>query len=80
MLHQQLPAVRHFGIASFGFYVFHQNVILAFTVIPALGENPWLIGICAFAASYLLAALSFRWIEHPINAWAKRRAAAWQKR
>jgi len=68
-----LRPLKALGRSSFGFYLFHQNIIVGFSALAILGGNPWLIGLCSVLVSYALAAIIFRWFEKPILSFSKKR-------
>ncbi|GMA51201.1 acyltransferase [Alicyclobacillus contaminans] len=69
-----LGPLRWLGVRSYGIYLWHYPVIvLTSPVVNTGGIHPWRCAAQA-AASILLAALSWRWLEDPIRRgeWAKR--------
>jgi peptidoglycan/LPS O-acetylase OafA/YrhL len=77
--------LRWVGVRSYGIYLWHQPVIVLSTPATSHGVQP-MRAIGQVAASVLLAALSWRWVEEPIRhgalgrMWATARAAGWRAR
>lgn len=77
--------LRWVGVRSYGIYLWHQPVIVFTTPASSHGVAP-LRALAQVAASVLLAALSWRWVEEPIRhgalarMWSAARTAHWRPR
>jgi peptidoglycan/LPS O-acetylase OafA/YrhL len=77
--------LRWVGVRSYGIYLWHQPIIVLTTPASSHGVQP-LRAVAQVAASVLLAALSWRWVEEPIRhgalgrMWAAARAVRWRPR
>lgn len=78
-------ALRWVGVRSYGIYLWHQPIIVLTTPASSHGVQP-VRAIAQVAASVLLAALSWRYVEEPIRhgalgrMWAAARAVSWRPR
>src|SRR5262249_22121359 len=69
----KLRALGCVGRISYGLYLYHLPVYAAFGLAQSgAGVSPW-AGLAALAATFVLAAISFRFLEAPILAWARNR-------
>jgi peptidoglycan/LPS O-acetylase OafA/YrhL len=77
--------LRWVGVRSYGIYLWHQPIIVLSTPASSHGVQP-LRAIAQVAASVVIAALSWRWVEEPIRhgalgrMWAAARAVSWRPR
>jgi peptidoglycan/LPS O-acetylase OafA/YrhL len=77
--------LRWVGVRSYGIYLWHQPIIVLTTPASSHGVSP-LRAIAQVAASVLIAAFSWRWVEEPIRRgalgrmWAAARAVSWRPR
>jgi peptidoglycan/LPS O-acetylase OafA/YrhL len=77
--------LRWVGVRSYGIYLWHQPIIVLTTPASSHGVQP-LRATAQVAASVLIAALSWRWVEEPIRhgalgrMWAAARAVSWRPR
>jgi peptidoglycan/LPS O-acetylase OafA/YrhL len=77
--------LRWVGVRSYGIYLWHQPIIALSTPASSQGVQP-LRAIAQVAASVLIAALSWRWVEEPIRhgalgrMWVAARAVSWRPR
>lgn len=77
--------LRWVGVRSYGIYLWHQPIIVLTTPASSHGVQP-LRAVAQVAASVLIAALSWRWVEEPIRhgalgrIWAAARAVSWRPR
>jgi peptidoglycan/LPS O-acetylase OafA/YrhL len=77
--------LRWVGVRSYGIYLWHQPIIVLTTPASSHGVQP-VRAIAQVAASVLIAALSWRWVEEPIRhgalgrMWAAARAVSWRPR
>ena len=77
--------LRWVGVRSYGIYLWHQPIIVLSTPAGSHGLQP-LRAIAQVAASVLIAALSWRFLEEPIRhdalgrMWAAARAVSWRPR
>src|SRR5262249_13688905 len=64
----RIPALRYVGRISYGLYLYHYPILFLFGIAPyraeATGADPKAI-LAALAATFLVAAFSFRFIETP---------------
>jgi peptidoglycan/LPS O-acetylase OafA/YrhL len=64
--------MHHLGKVSYSFYLLHAVIVLALLrVLPSSTSHAW-IGLSAFAAAYGLATVTFRFIEEPAIAAARK--------
>ena len=59
---------------SYGVYLYHGMLLAILVELELIGSGWYMVGVAA--ATFLLAWLSYRYIEQPAMAWAKRRNAA----
>jgi peptidoglycan/LPS O-acetylase OafA/YrhL len=77
--------LRWVGVRSYGIYLWHQPIIVLSTPAGSHGVQP-LRAVAQVAASVLMAALSWRFLEEPIRhgalgrMWAAGRAVRWRPR
>lgn len=55
------------GKRSYGIYLWHYPLILLLTPANGLGENGWIILAIAVVLTFVVAALSYRYVENPIR-------------
>jgi peptidoglycan/LPS O-acetylase OafA/YrhL len=77
--------LRWVGVRSYGIYLWHQPIIVLTTPVNSHGVQP-LRAVAQVAASVLVAALSWRFVEEPIRhgalgrMWTAARAVHWRPR
>ncbi|GAB3895595.1 acyltransferase family protein [Spirosoma agri] len=62
------PVIRWFGTRSYGLYVYHISIFFAFELFrePHNTRNLLMISVLRFATSFIIAELSYRYLEQPI--------------
>jgi peptidoglycan/LPS O-acetylase OafA/YrhL len=69
----ELPALRFCGRVSYGWYLWHYPLLWPVTI--AGRGNHWLLGVALSLVALGIAVLSYRYVEQPVIAYAKRRTA-----
>jgi peptidoglycan/LPS O-acetylase OafA/YrhL len=61
------------GRRSYGIYLYHVALIVLVSPWQVSGRIPWRTGLVSLPLSFVVAAVSYRWLERPAMRWARRR-------